>query len=83
MKKVKKPTIKSLQQELKTCRELSAMRYNDWMKAIKERDDWQQSAKAHVDTTMLNERIRLASSIGQMMDTVCQTVKYVIGKEVM
>jgi hypothetical protein len=40
-------------------------------------------ANERVDTAMLQERIKLANALGQMMHTVTEAVKYVIGKEVL
>ena len=36
-----------------------------------------------LDTQMLDARVRLANALGQMMQTVTEATKFVIGKEVL
>ena len=83
MKKVNKPSYQQLKRSNAELLDMVQRRDQLHVADLSELAKLRREAGQRLDTSMLNERIRLASSIGQMMDTVCQTVKYVIGKEVM
>ena len=82
-KKVKKPSYRKLQQELELCK-LHLDETRDVMNIYyKEKEELRRKLVERVDTTMLQERIRLANALGQMINSVTEAVKFVIGKEVM
>ncbi len=83
MKKVKKLSYAALKRQVQSQVDSADHYCRLYNEQLDECAKLRAQLKERVDTTMIQERIRLASSIGQMMDTVCQTVKYVIGKEVM
>ena len=48
-----------------------------------ENNDLRKKFQQHVDTSMIEQRVKLANALGQMMHTVTDAVKFVIAKEVM
>ncbi len=85
-----KVTIRQLQKQLKQ-RNADCISYNhqiDNLHAqirdlIRLRDEALRKAQAHVDSSMIAERSKLISQIGQMVEAVSQAIRVVVGKEVM
>lgn len=80
---IKKPTVKSLQRELKTARELNdAIRTSERALRI-ENDNLKKQLQQRIDDKMLSERQKLCNSLGQMMEATSKAVMYIVGKEVL
>lgn len=81
--KIKKPTIRSLQRELKS----KEIVIHDLIERNKqlglEINSLRNSLKNRNDDRMLTERRALCSNLGQMIEATSQAVKFIIGKEVL
>ena len=71
--------LKKLYQELEAGYQLREQLLRD---IRKENYDLHEKLKARVDTTMIEQRIKLASNLGQMMNCVCDATRVIIGKEI-
>lgn len=72
-----------LQQDLIASREMEALSRRLLGECQAETVRLRRQLAERVDTAMMQERIKLANALGQLMHTSCEAVKYVIGKEVM
>lgn len=44
---------------------------------------WETKAKERLDVQMLEARMKLANSLGQMIEATSKAVQFIVGKEVM
>lgn len=78
---MKKPSVRKLQAELKSLHLLNdALRTNEQRLNIKNKE-LEQRLQARLDTSMLDQRIRLANSLGQMIEATSKAVMYIVAKE--
>ena len=47
-----------------------------------ENHELRKKLDARVDTAMMEQRVKLANGLGQMMNTVCDATRVIIGKEI-
>jgi hypothetical protein len=78
---VKKPTVRSLQKELKTVRELNdAIRASERALII-ENNKLRNELKQKIDDKMLSERQKLCNSLGQMIEATSKAIMFIVAKE--
>lgn len=81
--KAKKPSYRKLKQ-LYTELEAGYKLRDDLLNTIRlENYELKKKLQERVNTTMIGERIRLASALGQWMEASAKAVSFIVGKEVL
>lgn len=76
-------SLRVTRKALKVCHDRISQNESTIRQLMEERDKWKRSAETRVDTQMMAERIKLANSLGQLIEATTRAVNFVIGKECM
>lgn len=57
--------------------------FNLYQEQRKLTDEWQKKYNSRLDIQMLETRVKLASSVGQLVEATSKAVMFIVGKEVM
>jgi len=81
-KVIKKKTVRQLEKELKEMGERAESQRQLYLKIYQENQELKQKLQARLDDRQLEQRNKLASSLGHMIEATSKAVMYIIGKEV-
>lgn len=79
--KSKKPSNRQLSQRLKEQAELITQQRNLIHEYRRENESLKEKINTRLDTTMMQQRIQLASNLGQMIEATSKAVMFIIAKE--
>lgn len=81
--KTKKPNIRQLTKELKELNQRHSELTEIYYKIAADNRDLKAKLQARLDDRQLEQRNKLASSLGQMIEATSKAISFIVGKEVM
>jgi cellulose biosynthesis protein BcsQ len=79
--RLKKPTVRSLQEELRAAHQMiNDLQSREFTQRARA-EELERQRMVRVDTTMIQERIKLANALGQMIEATSKAVMFIIAKE--